>query len=159
MMDHRTLMVALLLLLTGCAQAGEPQPLAPLSPLRIEIGGMAHTFNAVLVDTPERRRIGLMFRKSLPKATGMLFDFHQEQPLAFWMKNTPLSLDMIFINDAGRVVWVARDTEPFSTDRIITPVPARAVLEVEAGTAVALRIGPGARVRHAIFGDVLATSP
>ena len=80
----------------------------------------------------------------------MLFDFQTEQPVAFWMKNTPLPLDMLFI-DAGGSLQIAADTEPFSETPIPSRGPIRAVLELNAGTAARFGIEPGAGVRHPIF--------
>lgn len=92
-----------------------------------------------------------MFRRGMPADHGMLFDFATEQPVAFWMKNTPLPLDMIFIDAQGTVAGIAADTVPFSEAPIPSPVPVRAVLEVNAGTAARLGIAVGDRVRHPIF--------
>ena len=90
-----------------------PRPAAssPSPPeLVVETVAGRHRFTVELADTPARRSRGLMFRESMPADHGMLFDFQAEQPVAFWMKNTPLPLDMVFIDDAGTVVQVAADT-------------------------------------------------
>ena len=92
-----------------------------------------------------------MFRESMPADHGMLFDFKTDQPVAFWMKNTPLPLDMLFIDGKGTVVRIAADTVPFSEAPVSSGQPIRAVLEVNAGTAARLGIAPGAKVRHPIF--------
>jgi uncharacterized membrane protein (UPF0127 family) len=81
----------------------------------------------------------------------MLFDYQESRPVAMWMKNTHIPLDMLFIDAAGRVARVARDTEPFSLTPIPSGQPVRAVLELNAGTARRLGIRPGDRVRHPIF--------
>ena len=86
-----------------------------------------------IVATPEKRSFGLMYRKDLPASHGMLFLFPREQPLSFWMKNTPLPLDIIFINSAYRVVGIAANTTPFSEELLPSSPPARFVLEVNAG--------------------------
>jgi len=93
-----------------------------------------------------------MFRKELPEGRGMLFDFHHEQPVAFWMHNTYISLDMIFIRGDGRILRIAENAEPLSDRLIPSGGPVRAVLEVIAGTARKLGIEPGDRVDGAIFG-------
>jgi uncharacterized protein len=81
----------------------------------------------------------------------MLFDFKQEQPIMMWMKNTPLSLDMIFIRSDGIIVRIAENTTPQSTQTIPSGRPARAVLEVIAGTSRKLGIVAGDRVVHPMF--------
>jgi uncharacterized membrane protein (UPF0127 family) len=110
-----------------------------------------HTFSVELVDNDADRAKGLMFRRSLPEGTGMLFDFHTEQEVAFWMQNTYVPLDMIFIRADGRILRIEKDTEPLSTRQIPSGGPIRAVLEVVAGTCQKLGIAPGDRVAHPIF--------
>jgi uncharacterized protein len=110
-----------------------------------------HSFTVELAANDEQRARGLMYRKELPEGRGMLFDFHREQPIAMWMQNTYISLDMIFIRGDGRVLSIAENTEPFSTRVISSGGMARAVLEVIAGTAKKLGIRPGDRVSHPIF--------
>ena len=103
--------------------------------------------------TPEQRQAGLMFRTEMAPDHGMLFDFGREDDLAFWMKNTPLSLDIIFIRADGSIANIQRKTTPFSTKSLPSDGPARAALELNAGTARALGIKPGDKVRHRIFGN------
>lgn len=117
-------------------------------------GGQTRTkFVAELAATPQDRAQGLMFRTELADDRGMLFDFKQTRSVSMWMKNTPLSLDMIFSDDQGKVVYVARNTVPYS-EEIITPgVPVYAVFEVKAGTAHRLNLKPGDRLLNGIFGS------
>jgi uncharacterized membrane protein (UPF0127 family) len=110
-----------------------------------------HSFSVEVVANDEERTKGLMFRKEVPEGKGMLFDFMTEQPVAFWMKNTYVSLDMIFIAANGKIVSIAENTEPLSERTIPSGAPVRAVLEVVAGTAKKLGIKPGDRVAHRIF--------
>jgi uncharacterized membrane protein (UPF0127 family) len=112
-----------------------------------------HSFTIELADTPEERSRGLMYRRSMQPNHGMLFDFQVEQPVAFWMKNTPLPLDMLFIDATGTVVQIAADTVPFSETPVPSEQPVQAVLELNAGTSKKLGIAPGAVVRHPIFGN------
>jgi uncharacterized membrane protein (UPF0127 family) len=110
-----------------------------------------HVFTVELAVTDEERQRGLMFRRSLPESEGMLFDFKAEQPISMWMRNTYVSLDMIFIRGDGRILRIAENTQTES-DRIIpSGGPVRAVLEVVAGTAKKFGIGPGDRVASPIF--------
>jgi uncharacterized protein len=110
-----------------------------------------HAFTVELATNDEERSRGLMFRKELPEGRGMLFDFEHDQPVAFWMHNTYISLDMIFIRGDGRILRIAEDTEPMSDRLVPSGGPVRAVLEVIAGTARKLGIAPGDRVESPIF--------
>lgn len=120
--------------------------------LVIETPGGSHRFTIELAATPGERSRGLMYRQHMQADHGMLFDFQTEQPVAFWMKNTPLPLDMLFIDGNGTVLQIAADTEPYSETPIPSEQPIRAVLEVNAGVARKLGIAPGAMVHHPIFG-------
>ena len=111
-----------------------------------------HAFSVELATNTAERAVGLMYRKELPEGRGMLFDFHDEQPVQFWMHNTYISLDMIFIASDGRVVRVAENAKPMSDDLIPSGRPVRAVLEVIAGTARKFGIAAGDRVTGAFFG-------
>lgn len=114
--------------------------------------GRVLEFSVELALTPEQRARGLMFREQLASDAGMLFLFDREAPRAFWMKNTYLPLDIVFIDHAGRIVSIARDTTPLSETPIPSEAPAKGVLELNAGTAAALDIGPGDRVVYRAFG-------
>jgi uncharacterized membrane protein (UPF0127 family) len=110
-----------------------------------------HTFTVELADNDAEREKGLMFRKELPEGRGMLFDFHAEAPVSFWMQNTYIPLDMIFIRGDGRILRLAENTEPLSTKIVPSGGPVRAVLEVIGGTARKMGIAPGDRVSSPIF--------
>ncbi len=112
-----------------------------------------HAFAVELATNDAERSRGLMFRKELPEGRGMLFDFERDQPVAFWMHNTFISLDMIFIRSDGSILRIAENTEPMSDKLIPSGGPVRAVLEVIAGTAHKLGIAPGDRVASPIFGS------
>jgi len=111
-----------------------------------------HAFAVELATNTAERALGLMYRKELPEGRGMLFDFQTEQPVQFWMHNTYIPLDMIFIAGDGRVVRVAENAKPMSDDMIPSGRPVRAVLEVIAGTARKFGIAPGDRVTGSFFG-------
>ena len=110
-----------------------------------------HAFTVELATNDTDRSRGLMFRKKLPDGHGMLFDFEQDRPVAFWMHNTYVSLDMIFITGDGRILRIAENTKPLSDHLIPSGGPVRAVLEVVAGTARKDGIAPGDRVTGSIF--------
>jgi uncharacterized membrane protein (UPF0127 family) len=99
-----------------------------------------------IVSTPEKLRKGLMWRTELAADHGMLFVFGDDAPRSFWMKNTPLPLDIIFIDSEHRVVSVAANTVPYSLVSVRSAGPARYVLEVNAGFSRRHAIGPGSRV-------------
>ena len=122
-----------------------------LQTLEIATKSGVHVFSVEMATTDQEREKGLMFRKELPDGRGMLFDFSPEQMVSMWMKNTYISLDMIFIRADGRVLRVAENTEPFSTRIIASGGPVKGVLEVVAGTARKYGIEPGDRVAHPLF--------
>jgi uncharacterized membrane protein (UPF0127 family) len=109
-----------------------------------------HVFAVEVMRTPEEKAKGLMYRRELPEGRGMLFDFSPEQPVSMWMKNTYISLDMIFIGADGRIARIAENTKPES-EAIIPGGTVRGVLEVIAGTAKKYGIAPGDRVAHPLF--------
>ncbi len=123
-----------------------------LSELLIVSASGRHAFMVEVADTPEERAIGLMFRRSLDPGRGMLFDYRHDRPASMWMKNTYVSLDMLFIAADGRVVSIAENAVPGSLDTIASVGPVRAVLEISAGTVARLGIAPADRVVHRIFG-------
>jgi uncharacterized membrane protein (UPF0127 family) len=110
-----------------------------------------HVFSVELAVTDQERERGLMFRRSVPEFTGMLFDFKRDQEVTMWMRNTYVSLDMIFIQSDGRIRRIAENTETESDKIIPSGGPVRAVLEVAAGTARKLGIEPGDRVATPIL--------
>jgi uncharacterized membrane protein (UPF0127 family) len=105
-----------------------------------------HPFQVEMALTPEEHARGLMFRRELPEGQGMLFDFGVDQPVAFWMKNTYISLDMMFIRADGRILRIAERAEPLSERNIPSGGPVRWVLEVIAGTAKKFGIAAGDQV-------------
>ena len=111
--------------------------------------GKAHAFTVEIADDPIERAQGLMFREKMAPDHGMLFDFAREQEVSFWMKNTPLSLDMIFARADGTIVAIAENTTPQSTEAVPSGAPVRFVLEVVGGTSEDLGIAPGDRIEHA----------
>jgi hypothetical protein len=124
-----------------------------LEAVTIETSSGKHPFVVEVMRTGLQRERGLMFRRFLPDDRGMLFDFEFEEPLMMWMKNTYLSLDMIFISRSGKVVGIAQNTEPLSERIISSGAPASAVLEVNAGTARKIGLGIGDKIRHPLFGE------
>ena len=126
----------------------------PTSPLVIKTAdGVEHRSTVEVATTDAERGQGLMFRTAMAPDAGMLFDFKQVEPVAMWMKDTYLPLDMLFIARDGRIVHIAERTVPFSLATISSGEPVLAVLELNSGTASRLKIKPGDRVIHPIFGN------
>ena len=125
---------------------------ASIQPLEIATKSGVRVFSVEMATTEEEKQTGLMYRKELADGKGMLFDFSPEQQISMWMKNTYISLDMIFIRADGRILRIAENTEPHSTKIISSGGLARGVLEVVAGTAQKYGIQPGDRVAHPLFG-------
>nr|WP_246731499.1 DUF192 domain-containing protein [Methylocapsa sp. S129] len=110
-----------------------------------------HAFSVELARNDAEREKGLMYRRFMPADRGMLFDFKREEPVTFWMKNTYIPLDMIFISHAGTVVSIAANAEPLSERLIPSERPCYGVLEVNGGVAESIGLKPGDKVRHPIF--------
>jgi len=107
-----------------------------------------HVFTVEVVDTPEATSRGLMFRESLAADAGMLFDFKTERPVSFWMKNTLIPLDMVFIANSGEVMSLYANAQPHDERNIPSAFPVRFVLEIPGGRARAIGLRPGDRVEH-----------
>jgi uncharacterized membrane protein (UPF0127 family) len=137
--------VASVALANGGARAASFQPLEIVTQSGVQV------FSVEMATTEEEKTTGLMYRKELADGKGMLFDFSPEQQVSMWMKNTYISLDMIFIRADGRILRIAENTEPLSTKIIASGGLAKGVLEVIAGTAQKYGIKPGDRVAHPLF--------
>jgi uncharacterized protein len=114
--------------------------------LVLETQSGKHSFKIEVATTDAERQLGLMFRRSLPEDGGMLFLYPQAQPVAMWMKNTIIPLDMVFIDAFGRVRRIETHTEPFSTTPIPSDGAVQAILELNAGTADAIGLKTGDKV-------------
>ncbi len=136
-----------------CAAAPIQEPLShfPRSDIQIDVGGRSYVFKVWLAATPARHEQGLMYVKSLPPNKGMLFLFDRPQITSFWMKNTLIPLDLLFIAADGRVIRIAESATPLSLEPIGSMGMTTGVLELAGGTSEALGIKPGARVHHAAF--------
>ena len=121
--------------------------------LRIDTRSGEGFFRVEVADTPDAMSQGLMWRTRLPENHGMLFVYDSPRHASFWMKNTLISLDILFIAADGRIHRIAYDTEPLSLESIPSGVPVRAVLEIAAGVADKVGVRPGDRVHHPALGD------
>ncbi len=122
-----------------------------LSELSILSGGKGHNFTVELAETMPQRARGLMYRKYLPPQSGMLFLFEEKQMVTMWMENTYISLDIIFIDQKGVIVHIAKSAVPMSRDYIHSTTPVISVLELNGGVADRLNIQAGDRIIHPFF--------
>ena len=150
---RRLLLAAPLMLAPVGAHAQDPEIKFQRSSLVVASNGRDIKFEVELALNETERARGLMFRKQLGPYEGMLFDFFKEMPVSFWMKNTLIPLDMIFIAADGTVRHVHANAVPLSTDAVPSGGPVRAVLEINGGSAALLGIKPGDKVKHPIFGN------
>ena len=128
--------------------AATPSPGAAVGPRAEMPSGAVYRLELAL--TPEQQAQGLMFRESLPEAAGMLFVFPEDAPHHFWMKNTMIPLDMIWMDSSGKVLFVSADTPPCKADPCGTYGPdasARQVLEIEGGMAAKEDVTVGAQLK------------
>jgi uncharacterized protein len=151
----RAAFLALIVLVLGAPALAQSPPDHPLrvEPLTIVTEhGRAH-FTVEVADDERAREYGLMFRKHIAPERGMLFDFKTVQPVQFWMKNTLIPLDMVFIAADGRVLDVVRNAVPEDETPLPKggPIAVLGVLEIAGGRAAQLHVEPGDRVRADIF--------
>jgi uncharacterized protein len=114
--------------------------------LTIRSGRKIHNFTVEVARTPEQQAQGLMFRQSLAPDRGMIFLYEPAQPASFWMKNTLIPLDMLFIRPDGRIARIAENTVPLSLEPVPSLEPVSAVLEIAGGRARELGIREGDKV-------------
>ena len=107
-----------------------------------------HDFKVEVVDTNETRAKGLMFRKELAPDAGMLFDFKETRQTSFWMSNTLIPLDMVFISADGVVKTIHVNAKPLDLTAIPSQVPVQFVLEIPGGRSVEIGLKPGDKVEH-----------
>lgn len=145
----------LFLALAACAQAAGQGPVdsagRPLEPLTIVTSTGEHDFMVEIADEEPERQRGLMFRPPLEADRGMLFQFETSREQGFWMKNTPSSLDILYIGPTGRIVSIAAHTTPYSEVSIPSNGAANGVLELRAGRAGEIGARAGDTVRHPFF--------
>ncbi|MBM4191604.1 MAG: DUF192 domain-containing protein [Gammaproteobacteria bacterium] len=132
---------------------GDPAPLLsfPTSTVTVESSGGPHQFEVWIADTPARQAQGLMFVRELPSSQGMLFVNDPPRVASFWMRNTFIPLDILFIDERGRIVEIFANTTPLSDTPIGARTPVRAVLELRGGESKRRGINRGDRVKHPAF--------
>jgi uncharacterized membrane protein (UPF0127 family) len=143
---RRAALAAGLCVFTLSARAGET-----VEPLDIVTSTGAHHYEVEIADNDASRELGLMNRHQMAANHGMLFEFPALAPVTFWMKNTYLPLDMVFIGADGAVVGVYEHATPLSEKLISSEVPVAAVLELNADQALDIHLKPGDKVRYRFF--------
>jgi uncharacterized membrane protein (UPF0127 family) len=133
------------------ASGGLPAQGGELDSLEIVTATGRHAFQVEIADNDATREHGLMDRRYMAPDHGMLFEFERDEPVAFWMKNTYIPLDMIFIAPSGVVTHIAANAEPLSERVIPSGGPSIAVLELDGGTAASIGLKVGDKVRHSFF--------
>lgn len=128
------------------AKAPDLFPSLQQAKLRVTTASGAHEFSVWIAADARSRERGLMFVREMPADRGMLFLFEFPQEVAFWMKNTVLPLDLVFIDEGGTVLNIAADAKPYSLDPIESDGEALAVLEVVGGTARKIGLKAGDRI-------------
>ncbi|HPI63127.1 MAG TPA: DUF192 domain-containing protein [Alphaproteobacteria bacterium] len=113
--------------------------------------GKEQTLTVEIAATPQQRQQGLMFRRAMPVDQGMLFLFETPQVIGMWMRNTYLSLDMLFIDQQGKIVGISKRVIPQSDNLIVSPKLVIAVLEINGGVSDKLNIQVGDQLIHSFF--------
>lgn len=133
------------------AQSAPPEPGANHGlreiPLTIRTNGKTHRFVVEVAASPREQQVGMMFRTSIARGRGMIFPYYPPQPVGFWMKNTLIPLDMIFIREDGTIARIATAT-PLSLENVYSYAPVVAVLEIGGGEAARLGIRENDRVEY-----------
>ena len=143
--------IVAIMFLAAAAQ-GQGLQTYDVEPLQIESAGVRHQFTVEMALTPAQQMQGLMFRQTMEGDAGMLFVHERVRYASMWMRNTILPLDMLFIEDTGRISHIVERTVPQSLETISSRAPVLAVLELNAGTVARLGLSIGDRVLHPAFG-------
>jgi hypothetical protein len=150
-LNRAAIALAAALVWAAAATLAEPALADALESLTISTATGDHAFSVEIAATPEKRERGLMDRRFMPMDRGMLFEFERDGPVAFWMKNTYIPLDMVFIARSGKVTRIVDRAEPMSETAIPSGGPCAAVLELNGGVAAEIGLRVGDRVRHPFF--------
>jgi uncharacterized protein len=129
---------------------GQPE-IKPLEPLQVRTDKGVSSFQVEIADSEMEREYGLMCRRSLAADRGMLFLFAKSTPQMFWMRNTLIPLDIIYIGADGRVVSISRNVQPLDESGAPSAGPAKFVLELAAGRAAQIGLLPGDKVLHRVM--------
>ena len=146
-MIQRLILACTLMLASAATFAAE----LPRDVVMVETSSSQYRFEVEVADDSSERSEGLMYRTDLADNAGMLFMYQETRPVDFWMKNTLLSLDSVFVREDGTIARIAENTAPMSEDLIPSGEPVRAVLEVKAGTMRQLGVTVGDRLRNPTY--------
>ena len=146
------LFAAMLAVPAACQPTASPSQLeqsaAGLDQLALTIvsGGKTHRFTVEVARSPEQQQTGMMNRNALAPNRGMIFPYETPQSVAFWMKNTLIPLDLIFIAPGGKILRIEENAVPYSLDQIPSGGPIEAVLELAGGRSAELKLKAGDQV-------------
>jgi uncharacterized membrane protein (UPF0127 family) len=132
---------------SNAVELGQSPAGLELVPLTITSNGRDHRFTVEVASTVEQQSMGLMYRNKLAPDRGMIFPFDPPRDASFWMRNTLIPLDMIFIRADGSIANIAENTVPYSEEPVLSAGPVAAVLEIAGGRAAELGLKPGDRVK------------
>ena len=151
---HLAISAVLALSLSAPVLAADPEPIdfGPTEKLVILSETGANTFDVEVADTLKEQARGMMYRESVPPMTGMLFEFEEPKVATIWMKNTAVSLDILFVRSNGKILKIEHSATPYTLRNSSSEAPVAAVLEIGAGQSLELGIKPGDRIAHEFFG-------
>ncbi len=155
-MIKRRVLIAILTLCASAAQASET-----CSPDAVDLRGdwgQAH-FSVEVADDAQEQQKGLMFREKMSASAGMLFAYERPHNARFWMKNTLIPLDMLFLDKTGRVTRIAENAKPLDETPIDGGDNVLMILEINGGMARGLGITVGSELRHPAFDSSIAAWP
>ena len=149
-----SLLASGLLSVSAAAQDGPgAYDFGPMETLVIEGTNGSNSFNVEIADTADEQARGLMYRENLPADQGMLFEFDEPKIATIWMKNTPISLDILFVRSNGKILKIEHFAKPYSLRSASSEGVVAAVVELNGGRARDLGIMPGDVVKHPFFGN------
>jgi hypothetical protein len=140
------LLVGPLAWLAACTAQAESLAILPTEKIIVDTKTGPRTFTVEIAADPKSQQRGLMFRKEMDADAGMLFDFHEPQPVSFWMENTILPLDMLFVRQNGTIANIRENAVPFSRDNIPSDGNVQLVIEINGGLSKSLGIAAGSTV-------------
>ncbi len=140
------LVLGFLALVFSASASAAPPPSLPVETINIDTKAGPHAFSVEVAADDETRERGLMYRMSMAPDAGMLFDFHTPQLVSFWMENTVIPLDMLFVRADGTIARIKENATPYSRENIPSGEPIELVIELNGGRAAALGIVEGAKI-------------
>ena len=145
--------LACIMFVFACSEEQAPQK--PLTPLVIKTGNGEVRFAVETANTPKELETGLMNRKTLDFNSGMIFNIYPVRPVAMWMKDTNIPLDMLFVGPDTSIIMIKENATPMSEELIISREPVRAVIEINAGQVAKNAIKVGDKVSHSILNSMV----